>query len=55
MARRRTGPNRDRLYKIAEAQDGHFTASQAAEAGYSPQLLARYLRNGRVVRIQRGI
>ena len=29
--------------------------AQAARAGYSPQLLAKYLGNGRVVRVRRGI
>ena len=52
---RRTGPRWDRLYDIAAAQVGHFTTSQAAGAGYSPQLLAKYLKNRRIRRIRRGI
>jgi len=48
-------PNWDNLYETAAAQQGHFTTIQAAEAGYYPQLLAKYLRNGRIVRIRRGI
>lgn len=36
-------------------QDGHFTTKQAAEAGYSPQLLIKYLKNGRVTRVRRGV
>jgi len=51
----RTSPDWDALYGLAEAQRGYFRASQAAEAGYSPQLLAKYLRNGRVVRARRGV
>jgi predicted transcriptional regulator of viral defense system len=50
-----TGPDWNRLYEIAAAQEGHFTTVQAAEAGYYPQLLVKYLRNGRVARIRRGV
>jgi predicted transcriptional regulator of viral defense system len=49
------GPNWDRLFETASAQEGYFTTSQADEVGYSPQLLAKYLQNGRVVRGRRGI
>jgi len=49
------GPNWDRLFETAGAQEGYFTTAQADEVGYSPQLLAKYLRNGRVVRARRGI
>jgi predicted transcriptional regulator of viral defense system len=45
----------DRLWDVAAAQEGHFTTQQAAKAGYSPQLLAKYLRNGRVLRVRRGV
>ena len=31
------------------------TARQAAVAGYSPQLLRKYLGNGRVARVRRGV
>jgi predicted transcriptional regulator of viral defense system len=48
-------PDWDRLYEIALAQEGHFTTAQAAEAGYYPQLLAKYLKNGKIARIRRGI
>ena len=50
-----TGPDWNRLYEIAAAQEGHFTTAQAAEAGYYPQLLVKYLRNKRVVRVRRGV
>ncbi|HUU04163.1 MAG TPA: type IV toxin-antitoxin system AbiEi family antitoxin domain-containing protein [Myxococcota bacterium] len=49
------GPDWDRLYEIALAQEGHFTIAQATEAGYYPQLLAKYLKNGKIIRIRRGI
>jgi predicted transcriptional regulator of viral defense system len=48
-------PNWDRLFEIAVGQDGHFTTKQAADAGYSPQLLIKYLKNGRVTRVRRGV
>jgi predicted transcriptional regulator of viral defense system len=51
----RDTPNWDRLFEIAVGQDGHFTTKQAAEAGYSPQLLIKYLKNGRVTRVRRGV
>jgi len=43
------------MFSIALAQEGHFTTAQAEMAGYSPQLLAKYLHNGKVVRVRRGI
>jgi predicted transcriptional regulator of viral defense system len=48
-------PNWDRLFDFAVGQEGHFTTRQAAVAGYSPQLLAKYLKNGRVTRVRRGV
>ncbi len=50
-----SAPNWDRLFESAVGQDGHFTTKQAEEAGYSPQLLAKYLKNGRVFRVRRGV
>ncbi|MEQ8763100.1 MAG: type IV toxin-antitoxin system AbiEi family antitoxin domain-containing protein [Planctomycetota bacterium] len=50
-----TSPDWDRLFQIAAAQDGLFTTRQAAEAGYSPQLLAHHLGAGRVIRVRRGV
>ena len=49
------GPRWNRLYETATTQEGHFTTAQAAQAGYSPQLLAKYLRNGQIVRVRRGV
>jgi len=48
-------PDWDRLFEFAAAQDGLFTTSQAAESGYSPQLLAHHLSAGRMLRVRRGI
>src|ERR1700730_1941679 len=44
-----------RLYEIAAAQEGLFTTRQAAEAGYSPQLLVHHISSGRAGRVRRGI
>lgn len=51
----RVAPSWDRLYEIASAQEGYFTSSQAAEAGYSLPLLAHHLHKGRIAHAQRGI
>lgn len=48
-------PDWNKLYEVVAAQDGYFTARQAAAVGYSPQLLVHYLRTGKVTRPQRGI
>lgn len=50
-----SSPSWDQLFDIAAAQSGHFTTQQAAEAGYSPQLLAHHLGNGKILRVRRGI
>ena len=55
MPRTIAGPSWDALFEIASGQDGHFTTSEAAEAGYSPQLLAKHLKSGRFRRIRRGV
>lgn len=54
---RRAAPRPDwnRLYETAAAQEGTFSTKQAAEAGYSPQLLAHHLKSGRVARVRRGV
>jgi predicted transcriptional regulator of viral defense system len=52
---RRGGPRWGELYETAAAQEGQFTTAQAAEAGYYPQLLTKYLNNGRIVRVRRGV
>lgn len=48
-------PNWSRLYEEASGQEGHFTTLQAADAGYSPQLLRKHIQAGRIVRVRRGI
>lgn len=48
-------PDWDRLYETASGQDGYFTTQQAAEAGYSSQLLLKHIRSGRVARARRGV
>jgi predicted transcriptional regulator of viral defense system len=48
-------PNWDRLYETAATQEGYVTLRQAAEAGYSPQLLIKYLKNGKLQRAGRGL
>jgi predicted transcriptional regulator of viral defense system len=48
-------PDWDRLFEVAAAQEGYFTTQQAAEAGYSSQLLLKHIRAGRVARVRRGI
>src|SRR5437867_3436419 len=48
-------PSWNRLYEVASGQEGHFTIQQAAEAGYSPQLLRKHIQAGRTVLVGRGI
>ncbi|HYQ42659.1 MAG TPA: type IV toxin-antitoxin system AbiEi family antitoxin domain-containing protein [Polyangiaceae bacterium] len=55
MPSEESGPNWNRLFDFALGQDGHFTTKQAAEAGYSSQLLIKYIKSGRIIRVMRGI
>jgi predicted transcriptional regulator of viral defense system len=48
-------PDWTRLFETAGAQHGYFTTRQAADAGYSSQLLLKHIRAGRVARTRRGI
>lgn len=48
-------PSWNRLYEVASGQEGNFTTRQAAEAGYSSQLLRKHIQAGRIVRVRRGI
>jgi predicted transcriptional regulator of viral defense system len=48
-------PTWQALYDVAASQEGLFTTRQAAAAGYSPALLAHYLKTDRIGRIRRGI
>ena len=52
---RQTGPDWDRLYETALAQEGHFTTQQALDAGYSSQLLVKYLNGGKITRVRRTV
>jgi predicted transcriptional regulator of viral defense system len=52
---RSDGPRWSQLYETASAQEGLFTTAQAAAAGYYPQLLTKYLKNGRIIRVRRGV
>jgi predicted transcriptional regulator of viral defense system len=45
----------NRLYSIAEAQQGYFTSSQAVEAGFLDYLHPYHVRKGNWERIHRGI
>jgi len=51
----RTKPDYDRLYEIAEAQSGYFTARQARGAGYSWERLSSITKAGRFIRVKPGI
>lgn len=48
-------PDWDALFEIAATQEGHFTTAQAANVGYSPQLLNHHVRRGRLRRVRHGI
>jgi len=48
-------PAWERLFEIASPQEGHFTTRQAADAGYSTQLLLKHIHAGRVRRVRHGI
>jgi len=48
-------PNFDRLYEIADGQQGFFTAHQATECGFSRQLQVYYLKKGEWIRHARSI
>jgi len=53
--RKPSSPDWDRLFVTAAGQSGLFTTEQAAQAGYSPQLLAHHLRARRILRVRRGV
>lgn len=48
-------PDRGALDRVAFAQEGYFTSSQAAAVGFSAQLLHHHTRRGRFVRPRRGL
>lgn len=48
-------PSWDRLFETAASQDGHVTTAQATEAAFSSQLVAHYVKVGKLLRIHRGV
>jgi predicted transcriptional regulator of viral defense system len=48
-------PDAVALNLVSYGQDGYFTARQAREAGFSPQLLAHHVRSGRYEHIRHGL
>lgn len=54
-ARSGTVPDWNRLYEAASAQSGYATLRQAAESGYSRQLVQHYVSEGRLERAGRGL
>lgn len=55
MPDRAPGPDRSGLDRLAYSQEGYFSAGQAAELGFSAQLLAHHTRSGRFERVRRGL
>ncbi|MDW8318101.1 MAG: type IV toxin-antitoxin system AbiEi family antitoxin domain-containing protein [Anaerolineae bacterium] len=43
------------LYEIAEQQGGYFSAQQARRQGISKSLLAHHVKQGRLLRLRRGV
>ena len=54
-SKRARSPSWDDLFDLAASQEGLFSTAQAAQAGYSPQLLQKHLHAGRVRRVRRGV
>jgi predicted transcriptional regulator of viral defense system len=48
-------PDWDELYGVAAGQSGYVTTQQAAEKGFSVQLLRKHVAAGRLKRARRGI
>ncbi|MEZ4322217.1 MAG: hypothetical protein R3F61_32390 [Myxococcota bacterium] len=48
-------PSWGSLHEVANGQSGHFTAQQASDAGFSPQLLHKHVQSGNLCRPIRGI
>lgn len=47
--------NEDRLFQVADSQQGYFTTQQAIEAGYEAANTSYHVRAGNWIREQRGI
>jgi predicted transcriptional regulator of viral defense system len=58
MSERESRPSRTeklrRLYELAAAQAGYFTAAQARKLGYSPRSLVHHVAAGHLERVSRG-
>ncbi len=50
-----TGPDWEALLDLAVSQAGYFSTAQAAEVGFSPELLIHHRKRGRIERTRRGI
>ena len=48
-------PDRSRLFEIASEQGGYFTSEQARACGFSWALLSHHVKNGRFIRVRRGL
>jgi predicted transcriptional regulator of viral defense system len=48
-------PDYNRLYEVAESQAGYFTAKQAKQCGFSWERLSDNVKNGRFLRLFRGV
>lgn len=51
----RRKPDYERLYAIAEGQVGYFTTQQAKTAGFSAERLSNNVKNGKFLRVARGV
>jgi predicted transcriptional regulator of viral defense system len=51
----RKRPDHQRLFEVASEQAGYFTTAQAAACGYSSSLRTYHVKQGRWVRVRRGV
>jgi predicted transcriptional regulator of viral defense system len=49
------GPDHARLFEVASAQHGYFTAGQARVCGFATDLVTHHARAGKFVRVYRGL
>lgn len=47
--------NRERIFQVADSQNGYFTSKQAEESGYARANFHRFVRSGEWVKEHRGI
>lgn len=55
MSDKKSHPDHEALYRLAEPQAGYFTASQATGVGFSWERLSEYASTGRFRRVAHGI